>query len=125
MINERIISFMDIDTRRAYGILPGKLDEARCWKMWYLLKSHDGLIYDTKTQTLYNFFTYPKCWTIHRPVELSAMVPEQPDSSDWCISLFNLEIKSFVSEIFHVGGGYQFIPDKNDPWTTELKVLLK
>ena len=121
MIKERIIHYMDIDTRRAYGLLPGKLDEPRC----DLLKSHDGIIYDTKTQTLYNFYNYPKCWTIHRPIELSRMVPEQPDSSDWCISIFNLEEKTFDTEIFHEGGGYQFIPNINKPWITELKVLLK
>ena len=116
---------MDIDTRRVYGILPGKIDEARCWSLWYLLKSHDGLIYDTKTQTLYNFYTYPKLWSIHRPVELSSMVPEQPDSSNWCMTLFNLDGKSFTTEIFHEGGGYQFLPNTNKPWVTELKVLLK
>ena len=120
MITQRIIHYMDIDTRRAYGILPGKLEPR-----WDLLKSHDGIIYDTKTQTLYNFFNYPKCWTIHRPIELSRMVPEQPDSSDWCISIFNLEEKTFDTEIFHEGGGYQFIPNINKPWITELKVLLK
>ena len=125
MIKQRIIDCMDIDTRKAYGLPPRKLKPSRVRTMSNLLHSHDGLIYDTKTQTLFNFFNYPKYWSIHRPIELTAMVPEQPDRSDWCISLFNLENKSFTSEIFYEGGGYQFIPDKNDPWTTELKVLLK
>jgi len=116
---------MDMDTRRAYGLLPGKLNPDRCRILGNFLRSHDGIIYDTKTQTLYNFRNFPTCWTIHRPIELSRMVPEQPDCSDWCMSLFNLEEKPFDTEIFHEGGGYQFIPNINKPWITELKVLMK
>ena len=125
MIRQTIISHMDLDTKRTLGIPPKKIKEEDCWKLYYTLKSHDGLIYDTQTKTLYNFFTYPSVWSIHRPVELSMQLPEQADCSNWCMSLFNLERESFTTEIFYEDGRYLFLPDVSEPWVTELKVLLK
>jgi len=106
----------DIDLRRAFGFKPRKLDESRAWRLWYLLKSHDGLIYNLETKSLH-ILRIPGCHVIRRPIDLDYV-----DRWAW---IFNQERKSHTVEITTSAGKYCFIPDANDYFHTELKVLLK
>ena len=103
-----------IDTQLAFKIRPKKLDEARGWRLWYLLKSHDGLIYNLETETLHNF-RMPGFHTVRRPVSLVI------DDDLW---IFNLEEAIHSLEVYSPGGGVLVTP-QSDQWITELRVLLR
>jgi hypothetical protein len=106
----------DIDLRRAFGFLPRKLDESRGWRLWYLLKSHDGLIYNLETKSLH-ILRIPGCHVIRRPIDLDYI-----DRWTW---MFNQEGKSHTVEITTSSGAYCFVPDATDYFYTEMNVLLK
>jgi hypothetical protein len=106
----------DIDLRRAFGFLPRKLDESRAWRLFYLLNSHDGLVYNLESKSLH-ILRIPGCHVIRRPIELDYV-----DRWAW---IFNQEGKSHTVEITTSTGKYCFIPDASDYFYTELKVLLK
>ena len=69
-----IVIFSDpsIDTRLYFNIPPKRIDEADAWRMWYRLKSHDGLVYNLDTKTLHNF-VIPGQHIIRRPVEFNRL----------------------------------------------------
>lgn len=107
-------SDLSIDTQLAFKIKPKKLDEARAWRLWYLLKSHDGLVYNLETETLHNF-RMPGFHTVRRPVSLVVV------DDLW---IFNQEEAVHSLEIYSSGGGVLVTP-QSDQWITELRVLLK
>ena len=103
-----------IDTQLSFKIRPKKLDEGRVWRMWYLLRSHDGLVYNLETNTLHNF-RMPGFHTVRTPVSLVI------DDDLW---IFNQEEAVLSLEIYSPGGGVLVTP-QSDQWITELRVLLK
>lgn len=103
-----------IDTQLSFKIRPKKLDEGRVWRMWYLLRSHDGLVYNLETNTLHNF-RMPGFHTVRTPVSLVI------DDDLW---IFNQEEAVHSLEIYSPGGGVLVTP-QSDQWITELRVLLK
>ena len=106
----------DIDLRRAFGFKPRKLDEKRVWRLWYLLDSHDGLVYDIDTQSLH-ILRIPGCHVVRRPIKLDYM--------DRWGCMFNDACEPHTVEITCSSGKYCFVPDASDYFYTELKVLLK
>jgi hypothetical protein len=46
-----------------------RLDEAKCWKLWWLLKSHDGIVYDIETKSLHIFGVPAYSHMVRRPIE--------------------------------------------------------
>jgi hypothetical protein len=113
---QRIIeqSSPSIDTQLVFKIRPKKIPEDRAWRLWYLLKSHDGLVYNIETETLHNF-RMPGFHTVRRPVSLVV------DDDLW---IFNQEEAIHSLEVYSPGGGVLVTP-QSDQWITELRVLLK
>jgi len=103
-----------IDTQLAFKISPKKIPEDRSWRLWYLLKSHDGLVYNLETKTLHNF-RMSGFHTVRRPVSLVI------DDDLW---IFNQEEAIHSLEVYSPGGGILVTP-QSDQWITELRVLLK
>lgn len=103
-----------IDTQLAFKIRPKKIQEDRAWRLWYLLKSHDGLVYNLETDTLHNF-RMPGFHTVRRPVSLVI------DDDLW---IFNQEEAIHSLEVYSPGGGILVTP-QSDQWITELRVLLR
>jgi hypothetical protein len=106
---------LSIDTKICFKITPKKLDEARAWRLWYLLKSHDGIIYNLETETLHNFRVHN--WhMVKRPIKLDWL-----DDGLWS---FNQDENEHILEIYTSGGDCICWPMKSQ-WLTELRVLLK
>lgn len=103
-----------IDTQLYFKISPKKLEEEKYWRLWYLLKSHDGIIYNLETETLHNF-RMPGFHTVRRPVSLVV------DDDLW---IFNQEEAIHSLEIYSPNGGILVTP-QSDQWITELRVLLR
>ena len=103
-----------IDTQLAFKISPKKIPEDRSWRLWYLLKSHDGLVYNLETETLHNF-RMPGFHTVRRPVSLVIV------DDLW---IFNQEEAIHSLEVYSPGGGVLVTP-QSDQWITELRVLLR
>jgi hypothetical protein len=106
----------DIDLRRSFGFKPRKINEDRAWRLWYLLRSHDGLVYEMETKSLH-ILRIPGCHVVRRPIELNYV-----DKWAW---MFNQDEKSHTVEITTSDGRYCFIPDATDHFYTEMNVLLK
>jgi len=104
-----------IDVQLYFKIKPKKIDEARAWRLWYLLKSHDGLIYNLETKSLHNFHI-PGCHIIRRPIELNYYT-----AGLW---VFNDTEDEHLVEIISPSGGFSSFVS-NDHWTTDLRVLLR
>ena len=64
------LSYPSIDVQLCFKIPPKKLDEAKSWRLWYLLKSHDGIIYNLESKSLH-ILRIPVFHIIRRPIELS------------------------------------------------------
>jgi hypothetical protein len=113
----QIIGMADIsiDARLAFGILPKRLDEAKAWRLWYLLKSHDGIVYNLETESLH-ILRFPGAYIVRRPVQLDWI-----DSGLWC---FNADGKEHSLEMSTTKGEFIMLPSKI-PWLTELRVLLR
>jgi hypothetical protein len=109
------ISDPTIDSQLAFKIPPKRLDEAKTWRLWYLLKSHDGIVYNLETKSLH-IFRSPGYHIIRRPIELSYHTAG--------LYVFNdTEEEHMVERISETG---QFTGQTSrDPWMTELRVLLK
>lgn len=103
-----------IDTRLAFKISPKKIPEDRAWRLWYLLKSHDGLVYNLETDTLHNF-RMQGFHTVRRPVSLII------DDDLW---IFNQEEAIHSLEIYCSNGAVVVTP-QSDQWITEFRVLLR
>jgi hypothetical protein len=105
----------DIDLRRAFGFKPRKLDESRAWRLWYLLKSHDGLIYNLETKSLH-ILRIPGCYVVRRPIELDYV-----DRWAW---MFNAAGNTHTVEMTRDSGAILFNPNASDYFYTEMNVLL-
>ena len=104
-----------IDVRLAFGIRPKKLDEAKAWRLWYLLKYHDGIIYNLSTRTLHNF-VIPGIHIIRRPIELSYHTAG--------MAVFNDTEDEYTIEMTGSDGAIICYPT-TEAWVTERRILLK
>lgn len=91
------------------------MNEAKAWRLWYLLKSHDGIIYNLETKTLHNF-RVSGSHIIRRPIELNYYT-----AGLW---IFNDVEDEHTLEIISPKGAFQSFITR-DPWATEMRVLLK
>ena len=104
-----------IDVQLCFKIPPKKINEAKAWKLWWLLKSHDGIIYNIETMTLHNF-RVAGFHMIRRPIELNYHT-----AGLW---IFNDKEEEHTLEMISPCGTFQsFIT--SDHWATEMRVLLK
>lgn len=110
-----LLSEPSIDVRLYFKISPKRLDERRSWRLWYLLKSHDGIIYNLETQSLH-IFRIPGKHIIHRPIELNLY-------DEW-MTILNENEKPHSIETYRDNGDY-VISSSMDVFYTELRVLLK
>lgn len=104
-----------IDTQLEFKIRPKKLEEERAWRLWYLLKSHDGLVYNLETQSLH-IFRIPGTHIVRRPIKL--------DWIDLQMTSFNQAGLEHMLEVTTASGVFVGVPN-SDPWLTELRVLLR
>ena len=104
-----------IDVQLCFKIPPKKIDEAKAWRLWYLLKSHDGLIYNLETKSLYNF-RVPGCHIIRRPIELNYHT-----AGLW---VFNDTEDEHTVEVINRNGNFSSFVTR-DSWSTEMRVLLR
>lgn len=104
-----------IDTQLFFKIKPKKLDEEKSWRLWYLLKSHDGIIYNLETKSLHNFHI-PGFHIIRRPIELNYHT-----AGLW---VFNDTEDEYTVEVISPKGGFHSSTSK-DHWATEMRVLLR
>jgi len=103
-----------IDVRVAFGIKPKRLDEAKCWKLWWLLKSHDGIVYNLESKSLHIFGR--TCVMIRRPIDIS-----YHSAGLW---IFNDAEEDHTLEITFHAGDYVTFPSK-EAWVTERRVLFR
>lgn len=113
----RIVEDSDpsIDTQLYFKIAPKRLDEAKAWRLWYLLKSHDGLIYNLDSKTLHNF-RIPGYHIVRRPIRL--------DWIDEGLTSFNQEGDSYMIEVNSAEGACVVGPS-SETWLTEMRILLR
>ena len=104
-----------IDVQLCFKIKPKKLDEAKCWKLWWLLKSHDGLVYNLESKSLH-MFRVPGCHVIHRPVEMSWHTAG--------LHVFNETEDVHMFEYTTPHGSFWSCPS-TDSFVTDKRVLLK
>jgi hypothetical protein len=105
-----------IDVQLCFKIPPKKIPEARTWRLWYLLKSHDGLIYNLESKSLH-IFRMPGHHVVRRPYELSYI--------DQMMTCFNEDAKDHEVEMTCPDGSYIVEPGHHEPFYTELRVLLR
>lgn len=110
-----LMSDLTIDSRLEFKIAPKKLDEAKAWRLWYLLKSHDGIIYNLNTKSLH-IMRIPGWHIVRRPVEM--------DQYDEHMTVFNSEGISHTVEITD-GSGSVHVASSQDSFLTEMQILLK
>ena len=109
------MSDLTIDSRLAFGIPPKRLDEAKSWRLWWLLKSHDGLVYNMETESLH-ILRIPGCHVVRRPISLSwhtAGLTVFNDQEDEHMVEYTCPCGSFVSL------------KQSDAWVTEMRILFK
>ncbi len=104
-----------IDVQLCFKIPPKKIEEVKSWRLWYLLKSHDGFIYNLETKSLHNFYI-PGYHIIRRPIELNYHT-----AGLW---VFNDTEDEHMVEVISPTGIFSSYVSK-DHWTTEMRVLLK
>ena len=104
-----------IDVQLCFKIPPKKVDERKAWRLWYLLKSHDGFIYNLETKSLHNFYI-PGYHIIRRPIELNYHT-----AGLW---VFNDTEDEHMVEVISPTGIFSSYVSK-DHWTTEMRVLLR
>ena len=104
-----------IDVQLCFKIPPKKIEEAKAWRLWYLLKSHDGLIYNLESKSLHNF-RVPGSHIIRRPIELNYYT-----AGLW---VFNDTEDDHMIEIISPGGSFHSTAS-NSHWATEMRVLLR
>ena len=104
-----------IDVQLCFKIPPKKVDERKAWRLWYLLKSHDGLIYNLETKSLHNFYI-PGYHIIRRPIELNYYT-----AGLW---VFNDTEDEHMTEVISPSGTFTSFVTK-EHWTTEMRVLLR
>ena len=104
-----------IDVQLCFKIPPKKINEAKAWRLWYLLKSHDGLVYNLESKTLHNF-RVPGSHIIRRPIELNYHT-----AGLW---VFNDQEDAHTLEIISPNGTFRSSITR-DHWATEMRVLLR
>lgn len=104
-----------IDTQLCFKIMPKKIDEAKAWRLWYLLKSHDGIIYNLESKSLHNFRVLGS-HIIRRPIELN-----YHSAGLW---VFNDTEDDHVLEVISASGTFHSFVT-HDHWATEMRVLLR
>lgn len=104
-----------IDVQLVFKIRPKKIPEAKAWRLWYLLKSHDGLVYNLETESLH-IFRIPGHHIVRRPYKLNY--------TDKLMTAFNEEASEHAVEVTRPTGEYM-LNRGHDPFYTELRVLLK
>jgi hypothetical protein len=110
-----LLSDPSIDIRLYFNIPPKRLDETRSWRLWYFLKSHDGLVYNLNTKTLHNF-VIPRRHVIRRPVEFNRL--------DQWMTVLNETEQPHSLEVYYENGDYT-LTCSSIAFYTELRVLLK
>jgi hypothetical protein len=112
-----IFSFADlsIDSKLEFKIPPKRLDEAKCWKLWYLLKSHDGVVYNLESKSLHNF-RIPGHHIIRRPVELNYHTAG--------LVIFNDTEDEHMVEITHPCGCFTS-SISSEHWMSELSIIFR
>ena len=108
-------SHPSIDVQLCFKIKPKKIPEAKAWRLWYLLKSHDGLIYNLESKSLHNFHI-PGFHIIRRPIELNYHT-----AGLW---VFNDQEEDHMIEVVSPTGIFSSYV-ANDHWATEMRVLLR
>jgi hypothetical protein len=113
----KIIEWSDpsIDVQLCFKIPPKKIDESKAWRLWFLLKSHDGLVYNLESKSLHNFYI-PGCHIIRRPIELNYHT-----AGLWVFN--DTEDEHMVEVISPTGNFTSFL--SSDHWATEMRVLLR
>ena len=109
-----LLSNPTIDTRLYFNIPPKRIDEADAWRMWYRLKSHDGIVYNVTSKSLH-IFRIPGSHIIRRPIELDAM-------DEW-MAILNQDESSHSIETTTRKGVH--VTTSSVSFYTELRVLLK
>ena len=115
-VRRKVLMWADADTKRKAGVPPGKIDEDRAWRLWYLLSTNQGLIYNLESKSLH-CFRVPGLHIVRRPVEC--------DWVDRWLWVFNSQRAEHTLEITAATGDYMCWPDHTEPFYTELNVLLK
>ena len=105
-----------IDTQLYFKIKPKKINEARAWRLWYLLKSHDGIIYNLESKSLH-IFRVSGCHIVRRPIEL--------DYVDNWMTVFNSREENHNLEITTSSGAHLTCPNHHESFYTEMRVLLR
>ena len=114
---QKIIEWSEpsIDTQLFFKIKPKKIDEAKSWRLWYLLKSHDGIIYNLESKSLH-ILRIPGFHIIRRPIELSYHT-----AGLW---VFNDTEDEHMLEVTSPSGSFHSCVTR-DHWATEMRVLLR
>jgi hypothetical protein len=109
------MSSPSIDVRLAFGFLPKKLDEAKSWRLWYFLKSHDGIVYNLESRSLH-IFRIPGYHIIRRPIELNYHTAG--------LLVFNDTEDEHTIESIRTDGNFS---SKlcHDSWVTEARVIFR
>jgi len=110
-----LLSKPSIDTRLYFNIPPGKIDEDRLWRLWYLLKSHDGLVYCMDSRSLH-IFRMPGHHLIRRNVSLDHI-------DDW-FTILNQQEKEHVIDITEPDGK-NYTMYTSSPFYTEFRVKIR
>ena len=109
------LSKPSIDVQLCFKIPPKKLDYAKSWRLWYLLKSHDGIIYNLETKSLH-ILRIPGFHVIRRPIELSYHTAG--------LHVFNDQEEEHMLEVTCPCGCFEGKPSSLS-WTTEMRILLR
>ena len=104
-----------IDVQLCFKLEPKRLDEAKSWKLWYLLKSHDGVVYNLETETLH-ILCIPGCHVVRSPIKLSYRTAG--------LAIFNDEEEDHVVEYTCPCGCFCSVT-RNDRWVTTSRILIK
>lgn len=115
-VRQKVIGFCDVDVKRALGVPPGRINRDRAWRLWYLISSNHGLIYNLESKSLH-CFRIPGLHIVRRPVEC--------DWVDRWLWTFNVNRREHMLEVTTASGEYLCWPDHTEPFYTELNVLLK
>jgi hypothetical protein len=109
------LSNPSIDVQLCFKIPPNKLDDAKSWRLWYLLKSHDGIIYNLESKSLH-ILRIPGFHVIRRPIELSYHTAG--------LHIFNDQEEEHMLEVTCPCGCFEGKLSKLS-WTTEMRILLR
>lgn len=110
-----LLSKPSIDARLYFNISPGKISDSRMWSLWYLLKSHDGLVYCQDSQSLH-ILRIPGHHLIRRRIKLDYI-------DDW-MTILNQQEEPHVVDITEPDGKNYTIHTAS-PFYTEFRVKIR